>query len=88
MPKQRWERLLREFRKLVFGTCCALGALGGLWTGIWTNAEPQPRGDIGDDLVRLFKPMLAHFGVGLGIGVALGLAICLTVLRPRSPGHQ
>ena len=31
----------------------------------------------------MLKPMLAHFGVGLGAGIAVGLAICLTLLKPR-----
>jgi hypothetical protein len=83
MGRRRWEAVLRELRKLVFGACCAGGALIGLWTGIWTNAEVHARGGLDDELVTMLKPTLAHFGVGLGAGVALGLAICLTVLRPR-----
>ena len=83
MGERRWEGLLRELRKLVFGACCATGALVGLWTGIWTNAELDARGNLGDELLTMSKPMLAHFGAGLGVGVAVGLAICLSILKPR-----
>jgi hypothetical protein len=83
MHERRFDRFLRELRKLVFGACCALGALGGLWTGIWTSAEVDGGGNLLDDLGGMLKPMLAHFGVGLGVGVATGLAICLTLLKPR-----
>jgi ABC-type nitrate/sulfonate/bicarbonate transport system permease component len=76
--------MLRELRKLVFGACCAAGALIGIWTSIWANLETEAHRDLGDQLVRMLKPTLAHFGVGLGIGVAVGLGICLTVLKPRS----
>jgi hypothetical protein len=83
MGKRRFEGFLRELRKLVFGACCALGALAGLWTGIWASPELDQRGSIGDDLSSMMKPMLAHFGVGLAAGLALGLALCLTLLKPR-----
>jgi hypothetical protein len=85
MGTRRFDGLLRELRKLVFGACCALGALGGLWTGIWANAEIPAGGSLFGDLGDMLKPMLAHFGVGLGVGVAAGLLICLTVLKPRRP---
>jgi hypothetical protein len=84
MGERRFDGLLRELRKLVFGVCCALGALGGLWTGIWANAEVPAGGSLIADLGDMLKPMLAHFGAGLGAGVAAGLVICLTVLKPRS----
>jgi hypothetical protein len=74
---------MRELRKVVFGACCGLGALGGLWTGIWASPELDHPGSIGDDLASMLKPMLAHFGAGLGAGVAVGLVICLTLLKPR-----
>ena len=83
MEERRLDGVMRELGKLVFGICCALGALGGLWTGIWTSAELESRGNLGDDLVTMLKPMLAHFGIGLGAGVAVGLALCLTLLKPR-----
>jgi hypothetical protein len=83
MGKRRFDGVLRELRKIVFGGCCALGALAGLWTGIWASPELDRPGGIGDDLSSMLKPMLAHFGVGLGAGIALGLAICLTLLKPR-----
>jgi hypothetical protein len=81
--QKRFEGILREFRKIMFGLCCALGALGGVWTGIWDSPELDHPGSIGEDLSNMMKPMLVHFGIGLGAGVALGLALCLTVLKPR-----
>ena len=41
---------MRELRKVVFGACCGLGALGGVWTGIWASPELDRRGSIGEDL--------------------------------------
>ena len=70
----------------MFGACCAAGALIGIWTSIWANIETEAHRDLGDQLVRMLKPTLAHFGIGLGAGVAVGLALCLTVLKPRSAG--
>jgi hypothetical protein len=88
MRRSRWEGLLRELRKLVFGACCAAGALAGLWSGIWTGAEVDATGHLGDDLVSMLKPMLAYFGVGLGLGVLVGLALCVTLLKPRPQGAE
>ena len=87
MGGRRWEGVLRELRKLVFGACCAAGGLIGIWTGIWNSAEVGGHGDLGEDLIAMLKPTLAHFGVGLGAGVAVGLAVCLTVLKPRPPAE-
>ena len=83
--KRRYDGLVREFRKIMFGLCCALGALGGLWTAIWSSPEPKHPGHIGQELSEMLKPMLVHFGIGFGIGLAAGLLLCLTLLRPRDP---
>jgi hypothetical protein len=74
--------MMREVRKLVFGTFCAIGGLGGLWFAMWTTEGPDRPGDPVADLVRMLEPLLARFGIGLAAGVAAGLAFCLTVLRP------
>jgi hypothetical protein len=84
MRESFWDRFLRELRKLVFGTCCALGGLGGVWTGIWRSPELHAQGGLLDELWSTLKPMLVYFGGGLAIGIALGLLICLTVLKPRT----
>ena len=78
-----WDRFLRELRKLVFGACCALGGLIGMWTGIWRSPELEARGGLLDELWSTLKPMFAYFGGGLALGIALGLLICLTLLKPR-----
>src|SRR5688500_7620923 len=87
-----WDRFLRELRKLVFGACCALGGLGGMWTGIWRSPELQAHGGLLDELWSTLKPMLVYFGGGLALGIAVGLLICLTLLKPRprpeSPPHS
>jgi hypothetical protein len=88
MRAGRWNGILRELRKLVFGTCCSLGALIGLWTGIWSSPDLDPQGSLGDHLTGMAKPMLAHFGVGLGVGITVGLAVCLTLLKPRHRAQE
>jgi hypothetical protein len=84
MHKGFWDRFLRELRKLVFGACCAIGGLAGMWTGIWRSPELDARGGLLDELWSTLKPMLAYFGGGLAIGIAIGLLICLTLLKPRA----
>jgi hypothetical protein len=81
--RTRWDIVLYELRKLVFGACCALGGLAGLWLAIWTIPEPKQKTDLGADLSRLLHPVLVHLGIGLAAGTALGLLICLTALKPR-----
>ena len=84
MRESFWDRFLRELRKLVFGACCAIGGLAGMWTGIWRSPELGERGSLLDELWSTLKPMLAYFGGGLAIGIAVGLLICLTLLKPRA----
>ena len=84
MRKGRWDRILRELRKLVFGACCAIGGLAGMWTGIWRSPELDAGGGVFDELASTLKPMLPYFGGGLGLGIAVGQLICLTLLKPRT----
>ncbi len=70
--------LRRELRKLVFGLCCAIGGLAGLWWAILT--VPPGRGP-----AEVIGPVAAHFGAGFGAGVAIGLLACLTALRSDRP---
>jgi hypothetical protein len=83
MGERRWNAIARELRKLVLGGCCAIGGLGGLWSGIWTTAPPEGRGAALADLARMLEPLVARFGIGLAAGAAAGLAVCLTILKPR-----
>jgi hypothetical protein len=84
MRERFWDRFLRELRKLVFGACCAVGGLVGVWTGIWRSPELHAHGGLLDELWSTLKPMLVYYGVGMGIGIAVGLLICLTLLKPRT----
>jgi hypothetical protein len=81
--RTRWETFLHELRKLVFGACCAVGGLAGIWIAMWSTPEPDPKSDLGEELSRLAHPVLVHLGIGLAAGTALGLLICLTALKPR-----
>jgi hypothetical protein len=86
--RTRWQTFLRELRKLVFGACCALGGLAGLWVAMWSVPEPQQKTDLGSDLSRIAHPVLVHLGIGLAAGTSIGLLICLTALKPRAKsGH-
>jgi hypothetical protein len=74
---------MREFRKLLFGLCCSLGGLTGLWWAI-TTTPPQPQGDHAlQQLGAITGPVLIRFGSGFGAGIALGLVFCLIALKPR-----
>jgi hypothetical protein len=83
MEKRRWDTILHELRKLVFGASCAIGGLAGLWWAMWGTAELEPRGSLGADLLGTLQPVLGRFGIGLAIGVAFGLLVCSTALKPR-----
>jgi hypothetical protein len=84
MDERRRDVILHETRKLVFGACCAIGGLAGLWSAVWSAPQPEPRGALGADLANMVQPVLAHFGAGLAAGTVLGLALLLTVLKPRA----
>ena len=74
---------MQELRKLVFGLCCSLGGLAGLWWAIATTPE-QPQGEHAlEQLGGVTGPVLLHFGAGFTAGVAIGLISCLAVLKPR-----
>src|SRR3954471_2423907 len=87
--RTRWDMFLRELRKLVFGACCALGGLAGLWVAMWSIPEPEHRSnfkaaDLGAALSRVSPTVPGDPGIGLAGGIGLGLLICLTALKPRS----
>jgi hypothetical protein len=85
MARSRWEAFLRELRKLVFGACCALGGLAGVWSAMAGVPQLEPGSSLGDELLTTLQPMLARFGIGLAAGTAAGLVLVLTLLRPRRP---
>ena len=68
MREGRWDRILRELRKLVFGACCAIGGLAGMWTGIWRSPELDAQGGVFDELASTLKPMLALLRRRAGAG--------------------
>ena len=70
-------------RRLLFGACCSLGGLGGLWTAIWSLPVDEPQGPLGADLARLAQPVLERFGVGLACGAAIAFGIVVAGRLPR-----
>jgi hypothetical protein len=83
MGQRRRDVFMHELRKLVVGTCCALGGLVGVWTAVWSAPVDEPKGSLGADLAEMARPVLVNFGLGLAAGTALALAVLLTVLKPR-----
>ena len=74
---------MRELRKFLFGLCCSLGGLAGLWWAIATTpAEAQGEHTL-EQLSAITQPVLFRFGAGLAAGIALGLVFCLVALKPR-----
>lgn len=74
---------MRELRKFLFGLCCSLGGLAGLWWAITTTpAEAQGEHALAQ-LGAITQPVLLRFGAGLTAGIALGLVFCLVALKPR-----
>ena len=67
--------LRRELGRLLFGLCCALGGLAGLW---WTIVTLPP----GQEPAAALRAIAAHFGAGFGAGIVLGLLLA-TALRRR-----
>ena len=68
--------LRRELAKLLFGLCCALGGLAGLW---WAITTAPPRLEPADVL----HAVAVNFGTGFGAGVAIGMLLAGAVVRGR-----
>jgi len=66
--------LRRELAKLLFGLCCALGGLAGLWLAI-VAVTP------GQDFAEIAPAVAARFGAGFGGGAALGLLVAAPLRR-------
>jgi hypothetical protein len=66
--------LRRELAKLLFGLCCALGGLAGLWLAI-VAVTP------GQELAEIARTAGLRFGVCFGVGSAAGLLLAVPLRR-------
>ena len=74
---------MRELRKFLFGLCCSVGGLAGMWWAI-TTTPPQAQGDHAlEQLSAITEPVLIRFGAGFATGLAVGLVFCLVALKAR-----